>query len=97
MAGKQKENTKRKFSFRSVVSRFRDMDPQTRTLIARVAGLVAGAFALFTFISCFSYLFTWKSDYSIVVSWGDLFKSGELPANSGSRLGLRWSRFLVGG
>ena len=96
LSEKQKENTKRKFRFGRIVSYFRNMDPQTRTLIARVVGLVVGVFALFTLFSCVSYLFTWKSDYSIV-SWGDISNTDKMPANSGSRLGLRWSRFLVGG
>lgn len=96
LSEKQKENTKRKFRFGRIVSYFRNMDPQTRTLIARVVGLVVGLFALFTLFSCVSYLFTWKSDYSIV-SWGDISNPDKMPANSGSRLGLRWSRFLVGG
>lgn len=96
LSEKQKENTKRKFRFGRIVSCFRNMDPQTRTLIARVVGLVVGVFALFTLFSCVSYLFTWKSDYSIV-SWGDISNPDKMPANSGSRLGLRWSRFLVGG
>lgn len=96
LSEKQKENTKRKFRFGRIVSYFRNMDSQTRTLIARVVGLVVGVFALFTLFSCVSYLFTWKSDYSIV-SWGDISNPDKMPANSGSRLGLRWSRFLVGG
>ena len=96
LSEKQKENTKRKFRFGRIVSYFRNMDPQTKTLIARVVGLVVGVFALFTIFSCVSYLFTWKSDYSIV-SWGDISNPDKMPANSGSRLGLRWSRFLVGG
>ena len=96
LSEKQKENTKRKFRFGRIVSYFRNMDPQTRTLIARVVGIVVGVFALFTLFSCVSYLFTWKSDYSIV-SWGDISNPDKMPANSGSRLGLRWSRFLVGG
>lgn len=96
LSEKQKENTKRKLRFGRIVSYFRNMDPQTRTLIARVVGLVVGVFALFTLFSCVSYLFTWKSDYSIV-SWGDISNPDKMPANSGSRLGLRWSRFLVGG
>ncbi len=93
MAQKQQENRKRKFSFGRFISFFRNMDPQTRTVLARVVSLVIGIFALFTLICCISYLFTWKSDYSIN-SWDDV---STLPANSGSRLGLKWSRFLVGG
>ena len=93
MAQKQQENRKRKFSLGRLVSFIRDMNPQTRTVLARVVGLAVGAFALFTLVSCISYLFSWKSDFSIS-SWGDV---SALPANSGSWLGLKWSRFLVGG
>ncbi len=93
MAQKQQENRKRKFSLGRFFSFFRNMDPQTRTVLARVGGLAVGIFALFTLVCCISYLFTWKSDFSIN-SWGDV---STLPANSGSRLGLKWSRFLVGG
>ena len=96
LSEKQKENTKGKFRFGRIVAYFRNMDPQTRALIARVVGLAVGVFALFTLFSCISYLFTWKSDYSIV-SWGDISNPDKMPANSGARLGLRWSRFLVGG
>lgn len=95
MAQKQKENTKRKFSFKLVVAYFKNMDPQRRTLVARVCGLAVGAFAVFTFFCCFSYLFSWKSDYSIVSTAASA--SDTLPANTGSRFGLRWSRFLVQG
>lgn len=96
MAQRQKENTKRKFSFKAVVSCFRNMDPHRKTLIARVCGLAVGAFAVFTFFSCLSYLFSWKSDYSIVSSAASSVQD-TLPANTGSRLGLGWSRFLVNG
>ena len=59
----------------------------------RVIGGMLLIVSLYVLICCLSYLFTWKSDYSIL-DWSDV---QALPANLGSRLGLKISWFLVGG
>ena len=69
------------------------MDRRTVLLIKRVIGGILLLSAVYIFVCCLSYLFTWKSDYSIL-DWKDL---SVLPSNPGSRLGLRISWFLVGG
>ncbi len=94
MAGKQKENRKRKFRLPNPAEYFRNLSPERKTGISRLAGLLLLAFAVFTLVCCVSYLFSWHRDFSIT-AWRDL--SAEPPANLGSRLGLLWSRFLVGG
>ncbi len=94
MAGKQKENRKRRFSLAGLRGYFRNLSPENKTGISRFCGLVLLAFTVFTFVCCVSYLFHWHGDFSIRSGGGP---SEELPANLGSRLGLRWSRFLVGG
>ena len=93
MSKKQKENTKRKYKFPFIINMFRSMDRSRVLLIKRVLGGILLLSALYIFICCLSYLFTWKSDYSIL-DWKDI---SVLPANLGSKLGLRLSWFLVGG
>lgn len=93
MSKKQKENTKRKYKFPFIINMFRSMDRSRALLIKRVLGGILLLSALYIFICCLSYLFTWKSDYSIL-DWKDI---SVLPANLGSKLGLRLSWFLVGG
>lgn len=42
------------------------MDPERRTKIVKISGLVVLAFAVYALLSSFSYLFTWKADRSLL-------------------------------
>lgn len=42
------------------------MDPERRTKIVKISGLVVLAFAVYAFLSSVSYLFTWKADRSLL-------------------------------
>lgn len=90
---KQKENTKGRFRFSTVLRAARNMDERTKMLLRRVAGGLLLFAAIYVFICCLSYLFTWKTDYSIL-AWSDV---SEIPVNLGAKGGLRLSWFLVGG
>ena len=93
LSKKQKENTKRKYRFPFIPDLWRSLDRSTVLLVKRVIGGLLLLSAVYIFVCCLSYLFTWKSDYSIL-DWKDV---SALPANLGSRMGLRISWFLVGG
>ena len=59
---KKKDSRKEKqtrFSF------FSDMDPDVKSLIYKVAGVLVGIFAVITLIGTASYLFTWQADQSL--------------------------------
>ena len=43
-----------------------NINEDTRIRIMKVSGMVAGVFAVFTFIAVLSYLFTWKADQSLL-------------------------------
>ena len=93
LSKKQKENTKRKYKFPFILNWWKSLDRRVKLMTRRVIGGMLLIVSLYVLICCLSYLFTWKSDYSIL-DWSDV---QALPANLGSRLGLKISWFLVGG
>ncbi len=94
LSEKQQENTKRKLRLKNPVKWLKSLDEDTKSVICKVAGIVLMFFTVYTLYCCISYLFTWKSDFSIT-SWADV--NAGAPRNAGSAAGLWWSRFLVGG
>ena len=76
-------------------SRWSALPEDRRIRILKVTGLAVGVFAIFTFISVTSYLFTWKADQSIVHE-SDMMDSSVDVHNMGGKLGYRWGHFLVG-
>ena len=59
--------------------------------IKRYIGLTVLVFAVFTLLSIVSYLFTWKTDLSVMAA---MDKNKEV-ANWCGRIGYRWSSLLV--
>ena len=93
MARKNTKNSKKdekrvRFSF------FSSLTPEKKSAILKYTGLTIFVFTLFTFISAFSYLFTWKADQSLLVHPDMLDKAVEV-SNWGGKFGYRWSSFLV--
>ncbi|MBR1406396.1 MAG: DNA translocase FtsK [Bacteroidales bacterium] len=70
------------------------MDPQRRTRILKISGLVVGAFALFTLLSILSYLFTWTADQSLLGDPERLALDVDVH-NAGGKLGHQWAWLLV--
>lgn len=83
--GKEKRN---RFSFLS------RMTPEKKVRLFKFLGLAAGVFTICTFVFVVSYLFTWSADQSLL-SNPDMMDKNVDVANAGSKLGYRWSRFLV--
>ena len=71
------------------------MDPERKTRIMKISGLVVGAFTVFTLISIVSYLFTWHFDQSLL---GDAERMGlDVDVrNAAGKFGYLWSERLVG-
>ena len=88
--GNKKKGKRIRFSF------FSDMSPEKRSAICRYSGLAVLVFALFTFASLVSYLFTWQADQSLLAH-SDMVEKGVEVANWGGKLGYLWSHFLVSG
>ncbi len=93
MAAKKKSTNSRKeepkrFSFLS------DMNPDTKSLILKVLGVIIAIFAVFTFVSALSYLFTWKTDQSLI-SQADMMDKSVDVDNWGGKAGYKWAHFLV--
>ncbi len=93
MAAKKKPTNTRKekrarFSFLS------DMNPDTKSLILKVLGVLVAIFTVFTFVSAFSYLFTWESDQSLMTQQNMMDRTVEVE-NWGGKSGYRWGHFLV--
>lgn len=83
---KKKENV--------LISFFSRLSDEQRIRIRKVAGIVIGAFALYTLIAVISYMFTWKEDYSLLNDAG-MMDSNVAVSNLGGKLGYKWGYFLV--
>ena len=58
---------------------------ETRIRIMKVSGLVVCVFAIFTFLSVLSYLFTWQMDQSLLTD-PDMMDRGVSVGNWGGKL-----------
>ena len=92
MADKKKSSKKGKTSKGFLDSFKINMTPEGKSLMLRCMGVVIFLFAVFSFISSVSYMFTWKQDQSLVAQSG---VSGDDVANLGGSMGLKWGSFLV--
>ena len=68
-------------------------DRQRRTAV-RLFGLLLAALAVYTLVSCVSYLFTWKADQSLLTAPDMLSPDADVHNHSG-KLGFRLGRFLI--
>ena len=59
-----------------------------------ISGLFFLAFAIYTFISLGSYLFTWAEDQSLL-SRNDVWSTLVPVENGGGKLGFFWANFLL--
>ncbi len=92
MADKKKSSKKGKNSKGFLDSFKINMTPEGKSLMLRCMGVVIFLFAVFSFVSSVSYMFTWKQDQSLVAQSG---VSGDDVANLGGSMGLKWGSFLV--
>lgn len=92
MADKKKSSKKGKNSKGFLDSFKLNMTPEGKSLMLRCMGVVIFLFAIFSFVSSVSYMFTWKQDQSLVAQSG---VSGDDVANLGGSMGLKWGSFLV--
>ena len=103
MAQQQKKKTEKKSAgtpavkpVRKPFSGLTSLDENKKKILRKVAGLVLGAFAVFTFLAVFSYLFTWKTDQSLL-SDPEMMRQDADVRNLAGKLGYKWSLFLVSG
>ncbi|MCQ2136801.1 MAG: DNA translocase FtsK 4TM domain-containing protein, partial [Bacteroidales bacterium] len=71
------------------MSRF-SIDPDLKARILKVTGIVVAFFAIYTLLSCTSYLFHWKADQSVLDS-----AAAADAENIGGSAGGSWGAFLV--
>ena len=90
----QRNTTGRKKVRRGRLAFFSSITPQQKSTILKYSGVVIFAFTLFTFISAASYLFTWKTDMSLM-SHPDMMPTDVEVANWGGKLGYGLGSFLV--
>ncbi|MBQ9819122.1 MAG: DNA translocase FtsK 4TM domain-containing protein, partial [Bacteroidales bacterium] len=72
---------------------WRDMDDDDKRRLIWITGAAVAVFAVFTLLSCFSYLFTWRSDQSLRTL--AVLDSAAAADNSAGSIGFRWADFLV--
>ena len=77
-----------------ILSFWTDMEEDERRKFILIAGLLLGAFTILTLISCLSYLFTWKADYSLLSGSNIMDRSVEVN-NLAGKFGFKWGYFLI--
>ncbi len=83
----QKEKRAR-FSF------FSDMNPDTKSNVFKLLGILVGILTIFTLLATVSYLFTWETDQSLFGQDGMMKKDVDV-ANWAGKIGYLWAEFLV--
>ena len=73
---------------------WKSWDDRQRETAVRLFGLLLAVLAIYTFISCVSYLFTWKADQSLLTSAESLSPATPV-SNPSGKLGFRLGRFLI--
>ena len=92
MAEKKTKKTKKKSLFKKGF--FKNMDPELKSILIKCSGGLVMIVALFTFVSMFSYLFTWSADKDLLMNAERMSKGLEI-TNMGGKLGYLWSHFLI--
>ena len=64
----QSKKTNKKKEKRNRFSFFSNMDPDRKSLIFKITGLIVAVFAIFTLVASVSYLMTWQEDQSLMSS-----------------------------
>lgn len=90
----QNKKTNKKKEKRNGFSFFSNIDPDTKSLILKILGLVVGIFTIFTLVASVSYLMTWQEDQSLMSS-PDMLDKGVEVSNAAGKIGYRWGYFLV--
>ena len=92
-AGNRKKTVKneKRLSF----SFFTDMDAEKKSNILKYSGIAVMVFALFSFVSVLSYLFTWSTDQSLM-SHPEMMDRGVEVANWAGKVGYKWASLWVG-
>ena len=91
---KTKKNKSNAKSWKSMFAFFRDMDPELKSILVKCAGGLVLLIALFTFVSMFSYVFTWSVDMDLLMNAERLSRDVDV-SNIGGKLGYLWSHFLI--
>ncbi|MBQ3207083.1 MAG: DNA translocase FtsK 4TM domain-containing protein [Bacteroidales bacterium] len=91
MAAKKKTE---RSSVKKKVSFWNRMSDDKKSTLLKYAGWTVAAFAVFTFVSVLSYLFTWQADQSLMTRPDMMDKTVDVH-NWGGKIGYRWSSFLV--
>ena len=90
MAKDKKTKSKARKRFRL----FAGISEERKSTLIKYTGWALTAFTLFTLVSVGSYLFTWKSDQSVLTS-PDMMDKAVSVLNWGGKLGYDFSHFLV--
>lgn len=80
---------------KSLKMKWTGLDPEQRTRIMKIAGLVVGAFTLFSLIAVLSYFFSWQADQSVLRA-ADKLSPDIKVRNAAGKVGALWGDRLVG-
>jgi S-DNA-T family DNA segregation ATPase FtsK/SpoIIIE len=72
---------------------WRDLDDDDKERVIKITGLLIAVFAIFTLLANVSYLFTWKTDQSLLST--EISDKSIGVSNICGKLGFKWSYFLI--
>ena len=70
-------------------------DDEQRAVAVKIVAVLVSAFTVFALVSSLSYMFTWKTDQSLLTDPA-MMDPGVGVSNSAGKLGFRFGSFLVG-
>ena len=96
MAEKNTKKAKKKSFWKDFFKKgfFKNMDPELKSILIKCSGGLVMIVAMFTFVSMFSYLFTWSVDKDLLMN-AERMSRGVDVTNMGGKLGYLWSHFLI--
>lgn len=79
-----------------ILANIREYFDTRRVPLRRFIGLAVSIFTLLSLVGCFSYLFTWKQDQSLLLNSEMLSSTAYAADNLGGKTGLRLAALFVG-
>ncbi|MCR5244639.1 MAG: DNA translocase FtsK [Bacteroidales bacterium] len=81
--------------FNNLITRLREgSDPEKRRRIVKICGILMAVFTVFSLVATVSYLFTWKTDQSLLND-PQMMDASIKVSNAAGKIGYQWSHLLV--
>jgi len=81
--------------FNNLITKLREgSDPEKRRRVIKICGILMAVFTVFSLVAIVSYLFTWKTDQSLLND-PQMMDASIKVSNAAGKIGYQWSHLLV--